>query len=54
MNAEQEVYIEHQMKKQILVQKKYAIAEKAETEKYLELKEQYVCHIYFQSKINKK
>lgn len=47
MEATEEVNFQHQMKKQILIQKKHAIAEKAETDKYLQLKEQYVCHIYF-------
>ncbi|XP_071568818.1 LOW QUALITY PROTEIN: structural maintenance of chromosomes protein 1A-like [Temnothorax nylanderi] len=39
--AEEAVYFEHQRKKQILIQKKYAAAEKAETETYLQLKKQY-------------
>lgn len=49
MKAGEEVYFEHQMKKQILIQKKYATMEKAETERYLQLKEAYVCHIYFET-----
>lgn len=51
MKTEEEVYFKHHMKKQILDEKKHAAAEKAETEKYLELKKQYVCYIriYFQS-----
>lgn len=47
--AEEEVYFQYQMKKQILIQKKFAAMEKAETEKYLQLKEEYVCHIYFET-----
>jgi len=49
LKAEEEVYFQHLMKKEILIQKKYATAEKAETEKYLKLKEQYVCHIYIKN-----
>lgn len=43
LKAEEEVHFEHQMMKQVRIKKKYAIAEKAETEKYLQLKEEYVC-----------
>lgn len=49
MKAEEEVHYEQQMKKEILIQKKHAIMEKAETKKYMQLEEQYVCNIYFQT-----
>lgn len=47
MKAEEEVHFHQQMKKLKLFQKKDAAEEKAETEKYLQLTEQYVRHIYF-------
>ncbi|XP_028048496.1 structural maintenance of chromosomes protein 1A [Monomorium pharaonis] len=41
LKVEEEVHFEHQMMKQAKMKKKYAITEKAETEKYLQLKEEY-------------
>ncbi|XP_018366242.1 PREDICTED: structural maintenance of chromosomes protein 1A-like [Trachymyrmex cornetzi] len=41
LDVAEKINFEDKLKKQILIQKKYAIMEKAETEKYLKLKEQY-------------
>lgn len=46
------INFENKLKKQILIEKKYAIMEKAETEKYLKLKEQRVCLTYLFSIYN--
>ncbi|KYM93308.1 Collagen alpha-2(I) chain [Atta colombica] len=44
LNMTEKINFENKLKKQILIQKKYAIMEKAETDKYLKLKEQhYLC-----------
>ncbi|KAG5316334.1 SMC1A protein, partial [Pseudoatta argentina] len=41
LNMAEKINFEDKLKKQILIQKKYAIMEKAETDKYLKLKEQH-------------
>jgi len=48
----EKINFENKLKKQILIQKKYAIMEKAETDKYLKLKEQHVCLTYLLSIYN--
>lgn len=40
---EDETHLQHQMLKQLRVQKKNATVEKAETKEYLQLQEEYVC-----------
>lgn len=46
LKAGDEIYFEHQMKKQVLIQKKCAAMEKEKAEKYLQLEKIYVCHYF--------
>ncbi|KAG5343959.1 SMC1A protein, partial [Acromyrmex heyeri] len=53
LNMAEKINFEDKLKKQILIQKKYAIMEKAETDKYLKLKEQHRRVAFLQDKERK-